>query len=82
MEDTIVREMKEEYGVDIEIVDLLGVCNHVIPQEQQHWVSSTFICKIANGTPKILEFHKCEQIGWFFLKNLLLCPYPLLHSIM
>jgi len=74
LESTIVREMKEEHGIDIEVGELLSVSNHLIPEEKQHWVSPGFMCKIVSGEPKILEPHKCDQIGWFTLKELSQIP--------
>lgn len=69
LEQALKREVKEEYGIEIEVLELLGVCDHFIPDEQQHWVSPTYLCKITKGTPKILEPDKCEEIGWFSLKE-------------
>ncbi len=66
-EHAIKREIKEEHGIEIEIIELLGICDHIIPDEHQHWVSPTYICKIIKGTPKIKEPDKCEQLGWFTL---------------
>src|SRR6266566_1501358 len=68
-EQAIKREIKEELGIEIKIIELLGICDHIIPQEHQHWVSPTYICKIVRGEPKILEPHKCEQFGWFTIKE-------------
>jgi len=68
-EEAIKREIKEELGIEIEIIELLGICDHIIPNEHQHWVSPTFICKIIKGIPKILEPEKCEAIGWFTLQK-------------
>ena len=67
LKDAIKREIKEENDFDIEIVELLGVNDHIIKEEKQHWVSPTFICKIKSGVPKIMESDKCEAIGWFTL---------------
>lgn len=69
-EETVMREMKEEFGFDIEIVDTLEVFNHMIPGDKQHWVALAFVCKIKKGTPKILEPDKCEKIGWFTMKDM------------
>lgn len=77
VEDTIIREIKEEYGVDIEIIELLGVNNHIIPDEKQHWVSPCFICKIISGMPEILEPHKCDEIGWFTIEEASKMPISL-----
>lgn len=66
-EQAIKREIKEELGIEIIVLELLGVCDHIIPDEKQHWVSPTYICKITKGIPKILESEKCSAIGWFSL---------------
>ena len=63
--DALQREMREEYGIEIEVGDLLDVVDHILPSEGQHWVSPTFICRIKKGEPEILEPQKCSEIGWF-----------------
>jgi 8-oxo-dGTP diphosphatase len=70
LEHAIVREVMEEYGVEIEVLALLDVVDHIIPAENQHWVSPTFICSLKSGTPRIREPHKCEEIGWFDLDRI------------
>ena len=69
LEKAIKREIKEELGIEIEVIELLNVCSHIIKSENQHWVSPTYICKIKKGTPKILEPEKCDEIGWFTIKE-------------
>lgn len=64
------REMTEEYGVQIEVGDLLDVVDHLLPAEGQHWVSPTFICRLVSGEPTIREPGKCAAIGWFALDEL------------
>ena len=59
------REIREEYGVEIDVGELLDVVDHILPHEGQHWVSPTFICRIASGEPIIREPEKCSEIGWF-----------------
>lgn len=66
--DALKREIREEYGVEIEVGPLLDVSDHILPAEGQHWVSPTYICKIACGQPRILEPEKCTEIGWFALE--------------
>jgi 8-oxo-dGTP diphosphatase len=68
------REMMEEYGIQIEVGELLDVFDHILPDEGQHWVSPTFICRIISGKPAILEPGKCSQIGWFQVDEI---PEPL-----
>ena len=74
LEATIVREFEEEYGMTIEVVELLGVNDHILPQEQQHWVSPTYIARYIAGEPRIREPEKATAIGWFALDAL---PEPL-----
>jgi 8-oxo-dGTP diphosphatase len=72
--DALRREIYEEYGIEISLVEQLGAQDHLIPAEGQHWVSVTFIAVIAAGEPQILETKKCAAIGWFALDAL---PQPL-----
>jgi 8-oxo-dGTP diphosphatase len=66
----LVREIAEEFACEIEVQELLGVIDHIIPDEGQHWVSPTFICRLKSGTPHIREPRKCEEIGWFSLDEI------------
>lgn len=68
--DALKREMREEYGIEISVDELLDVADHILPAEKQHWVSPTFICKVISGEPRILEPLKCSDIGWFPLDRL------------
>jgi len=61
----LMREIREEYGIEISVGRLLDVADHILPEEGQHWVSPTYICTISGGTPAILEPGKCLEIGWF-----------------
>lgn len=70
LRDALVREMREEFGVTLEVGELLTVTDHILPEEGQHWVSPSYICRIAEGTPVILEPEKCAAIGWFALDEL------------
>lgn len=65
--DALVREIREECGVTVEPVELLNVADHLLPDERQHWVSPTYICRIVGGEPAIMEPGKCDAIGWFML---------------
>jgi mutator protein MutT len=65
IEHALKREIKEEFGIEIEICSLLDVVDHILPREGQHWVSPTFVCRLLSGTPVIREPQKCDAIGWF-----------------
>lgn len=74
LEAAIRREMFEEYGIRIEILEQFPAVDHLIPNENQHWVPTTFLAKIKSGKPKIMEPEKCDEIGFFPLNKL---PKPL-----
>ena len=63
--DALTREMREEYGIEIEVGRLLDVVDHILPLEGQHWVSPSYLCRILSGEPTIREPEKCSAIGWF-----------------
>lgn len=63
MEDTVKREIMEEIGVELEVVEPIKTNDHIIPG--QHWVTTTFLCKIKGGEPVIKEPHKHDDIKWF-----------------
>jgi mutator protein MutT len=63
--DALRREMREEFAVEIAVGDLLDVVDHILPDEGQHWVSPTFLCRVTRGAPVIREPGKCAAIGWF-----------------
>ena len=70
LEDTIIREIREEYDINIRVDSFLCVFNHLIPDEHQHWVGLTYSCSIISGSPKICEPEKCDDIGWFTLEEM------------
>lgn len=73
--DAVKREIKEEFDVEIEIIEQFPAADHIIPNENQHWVPTTFLAKLkSDNKPHIMEPGKCDEIGWFSLKNL---PSPL-----
>ncbi len=74
LRDALKREFSEEYGMTIEILELLSVDDHILPAEGQHWVSPTFIARSIGAAPRILERHKCSAIGYFSIDAL---PQPL-----
>lgn len=47
LEENVIRELKEEFSVDIEVVKFLGT------EEYDDTIANYFLCKIVNGTPKL-----------------------------
>ena len=64
------REMREEFDIQIEVGRLVDVADHILPDEGQHWISPTFICRVVSGRPRIMEPAKCSAIGWFAMDAL------------
>jgi len=72
--DAVRREFLEEYEMEIEVVELLSVDDHILVEEKQHWISPTYLARHVGGVPRIVEPDKCSAIGWFRLSAL---PEPL-----
>ena len=47
LEENVIRELKEEFNVDIEIIKFLGT------EEYEDTIANYFLCKIFNGIPKL-----------------------------
>jgi 8-oxo-dGTP diphosphatase len=74
LEDAILREIAEEYGMSIELTSQLGAFDHILNVEREHWVSVTYLARHTGGEPAIREASKCSDIGWFPIDAL---PRPL-----
>jgi ADP-ribose pyrophosphatase YjhB (NUDIX family) len=65
LESCAMREAEEEVGVGIRIERLLGVTDHLLPHENQHWVSPAFLARIVQGKARNCEPEKIGEIRWF-----------------
>jgi mutator protein MutT len=70
MEETIIREIKEEFDFDIEPLEPFLPVNHLIPREKQHWLAIPYLCRYKRGIPRIGEPDKCSEIGWLSLPEI------------
>jgi ADP-ribose pyrophosphatase YjhB (NUDIX family) len=65
--DAVVREAREELGVEVNSQDL----RHVVTVHQRDAGASHsrlqlfFSCTRWSGTPRVTEPHLCDEIGWF-----------------
>ena len=66
----IKREVREELGVEIEIVRPLRFADHLLPDEGQHWVAVTYLARITHGEPSLMEPDKCTALRWYDLEAL------------
>lgn len=67
--DCLVREIKEEVGLEIEVLELFQVADHILVDEGEHWVSPTYLCHWLGGTPSIQEPDKCTDLRWVTLEE-------------
>lgn len=78
IEDTLKREIWEEYCAEVLGFDFLGFRDVHRTKEGKptHWIALDFKVRVAPETVRIGEPHKFDEIGWFTLDSL---PRPL-HS--
>jgi len=65
-----MREALEEVGLEVAVDSLLCVTDHLLPQENQHWVSPAYLGRVLGGQAKNCEPQKTSQVQWFGLDNL------------
>lgn len=71
MEETIVRELKEEIGIDVEINDVKwNNFFQCIATENVHFDHHGFVITKWKGEPENLEKDKCDMIKWFSKEEL------------
>lgn len=78
IEETLRKELKEEYCVENISYEFLGYGDVFREQDgsKTHWIQFFFRVKVDPKEVKNGEPHKFDEIGWFSLDNL---PQPL-HS--
>jgi ADP-ribose pyrophosphatase len=71
-QDAIKREIREELGVEIELLDYLGFTNQINSPGSPgtHWVAISYLARITSGEPKNMEPDKHEELRWFPLDAL------------
>lgn len=78
VENTLVKEIEEEYGTKVLSAEFLGFrdVHRTHNEKPTHWVSLDFKVLVDRSLTKNGEPHKFDEIGWFPLAEL---PAPL-HS--
>jgi 8-oxo-dGTP diphosphatase len=65
-----IREALEEVGLTVAIERLLCVTDHLVPLENQHWVSPAYLGRVIFGQARNCEPDKTHQVSWFPLDQL------------
>jgi len=67
LDQCAIREAREEAGVEVEILRILCVTEHVLPGEGQHWVAPAYLGRIVKGEVRNCEPDKTQELKWFAL---------------
>lgn len=70
IEDAVKREVREELGVEIEIIKFIGFNDQILKKAGVHWTCHEFMCKIKSGEPKNMEPKKCDELRWFKINDI------------
>lgn len=73
-EQTVVREVQEEVGLQIKNIRFGGVTNDQFEKEAKQYVTIWMLSDYDSGEASILEPHKCTEINWVDFDHL---PSPL-----
>lgn len=65
LEENVIREMKEEFSVDVKIKGYLG------KDESDETIAHFFSCSILEGTPKLggEELEKCSEKNYYEIRK-------------
>lgn len=69
-ENAIKRECKEEFDIEIKIIEFLFFFDDILLEEKQHWVFPSYISKLKSKIVKIQEPDKCEDFKWVMLSEI------------
>lgn len=66
LEDTVIRELKEEFGVDVNVLGYLG------RDEGEDSIANFFACEITKGTPELggEELEKCNENNYYEIRKI------------
>ncbi|MFA9557956.1 NUDIX domain-containing protein [Evansella sp. AB-rgal1] len=68
--DCVVREVKEEVNLDVEVDELVCTAETVDDKTKEHYISLIYKMKNVNGVPENMEQDKIGDLRWFSLEKL------------
>jgi 8-oxo-dGTP diphosphatase len=79
MEETAIREVKEETGLEVGELELISVADEMryIKSDDKHYVNIGFKAKHQGGEPQLVEPERWKEWRWFSLEKL---PKPLFEG--
>jgi 8-oxo-dGTP diphosphatase len=79
LEDTVIREIKEEYGAEalnLQFIKVYDAHRKLDDGTPTHWLAVVYAVQVDPKQVKNNEPYKIDELGWFTLDNL---PSPM-HS--
>jgi len=73
-EEALVREIKEEVGLDITVVELISVQQVIYPKEfwkKAHFVFFDFLCKVEGSQCARVDLNEIQSVIWVDPKDAL-----------
>lgn len=59
------REVKEETGLDVLLLNVGHYTNDIFEKEGKHYVTLYLTALSQEGEPRVMEPNKCDEWGWF-----------------
>jgi len=60
--DAIKREVEEEFGIEIEIIEMVNLVEVIDPEK--HWIGPTYVAHLLSGEARPLEEDKFTDFKW------------------
>ncbi len=70
IEDAVKREVREETGLEVEVLRFLEMTEMIDPTPKTHWITFGYLAGITGGTLENKEPDKHEEVRWFPLTQL------------
>jgi 8-oxo-dGTP diphosphatase len=61
-ENAAKREVKEEFGIKIEVIELVHLVQFI--KSGNHWIGPAYICRVLSGEAKPVEKDKFSDYKW------------------
>jgi 8-oxo-dGTP diphosphatase len=71
LERSVIREIKEEVNLDVEVMGLLCMAETIRPERNEHWISVIYEVKICGGELRNMEPDGAiGDVQWFAIDRL------------
>lgn len=68
--DALVREVKEETGIKVEIVRFVNFQEVTAFDQGEHWIDFCYHARYVKDEPRVMEPEVHAEMGWFRFDNL------------